>query len=200
MPKKFWNESFSAEEFVYGETPNEFIRETSSLFPEQAKIACFAEGEGRNAVYLATMGHDVTAYDVSPVGLEKTKQLALKNNVQVNTVEADLTQDHVGIEQYDGAVMIYGHVPKANQQFLIEQMIQSVKRGGIIIFEVYSVDQLDYQTGGPGSIEMLYEPKDILQWIEPHQCIHFYYGEAKRYEGVRHTGLGHVIQVILRKI
>src|SRR5690625_5802590 len=102
MPKKFWNQSFSADEFVYGEAPNEFIRETSSLFPEQAKIACFAEGEGRNAVYLATMGHDVTAYDVSPVGLEKTKQLALKNNVQVNTVETDRSEEHTSELQSRG--------------------------------------------------------------------------------------------------
>ena len=199
MPKKFWNQSFSADEFVYGEAPNEFIRETSSLFPEQAKVACFAEGEGRNAVYLATMGHDVTTYDVSTVGLQKTEQLAAKNNVQVKTVAADLTRDRVDQEQYDGATMIYGHVPKVDQQFFIEQMIHSVKRGGIIIFEVYSEDQLHYRTGGPGSIDMLYDPQDILQWIKSHQCLHFYYGEAERYEGVRHTGLGHVIQVILRK-
>lgn len=197
MPKKFWNQSFSAEEFVYGETPNEFIQETSNLFPEQAKVACFAEGEGRNAVYLATMGHDVTTYDVSTVGLQKTKQLAEKNNVRVKTVEADLTKDSVDHDKFDGATMIYGHVLKADQQLFIEQMIRSVKHGGIIIFEVYSIDQLDYRTGGPGSIEMLYDPQDILQWIKPHQCLHFYYGEAERYESVRHTGLGHVIQVIL---
>src|SRR5690625_522879 len=199
MPKQFWDKSFSSETFVYGERANEFVQEASTIIPKQSKVACFAEGEGRNAVYLATLGHDVTTYDVSTVGLDKTEKLARKNNVFVKTVTKDLTKDNVELEKYDAATMIYGHVPKVNQQFFMEQMINSVKNGGIVIFEVYSEEQRHYRTGGPSSLDMLYDPRDILQWIKPHKCLHFYYGEAERYEGERHTGLGHVIQVILRK-
>lgn len=199
MSKEHWDTSFSDKDFVYGEVENTFINQMSDLIPGHADVGCFAEGEGRNAVYLAKMGHVVTTYDQSVVGLEKTKTLADQNNVQVKTVEMDLTKEKADANQYDAAMMVFGHVPKPDQQFLIEGMIESVKPGGHIIFEVYSENQLAYKTGGPPAIEMLYSPVDILNWIQDYKCIHFYYGEATRDEGKRHTGLCHVIQVAIQK-
>jgi len=199
MSKEHWDNSFSDKDFVYGETENEFINHKSNIIRQHSKIGCFAEGEGRNAVYLATLGHDVTAYDQSAVGLEKTNKLASQHNVNVKTAEIDLTKEKVESNQFDAAIMVFGHVPKADQQFLMESMIDSAKPGGHVIFEVYSKDQLAYQTGGPKSIDMLYDPTDILNWINDYKCIHFYYGEAERHEGKRHIGLGHVIQVVIKK-
>src|SRR5699024_12368759 len=74
---------FSDDNYIYGKAPNEFIRSKSAILPEQAKVGCFAEGEGRNAVYLARLGHEVTAYDQSQTGLEKTKLLASEHDVSV---------------------------------------------------------------------------------------------------------------------
>lgn len=199
MSKEHWNSSFSDKDFVYGETENEFINKMSNFIPEHSKVGCFAEGEGRNAVYLAKLGHDVTAYDQSLVGLEKTRILASKNNVNVETVEIDLTKEKVGENQFDAAIMVFGHVPKRDQSFFIESMIGAVKTGGYIIFEVYSEAQLEYGTGGPKSVEMLYDPTDILNWIKHYKCLHFYYGEAERNEGKKHIGQGHVIQVVIQK-
>lgn len=199
MSREFWDQSFSSDKFVYGETPNKFVQDMGSLISKQSNVACFAEGEGRNAVYLATLGHDVTSYDLSTVGLEKTKYLAEKNHVTVKTIAKDLTKDSVTPNQYDAAVMVYGHVPKSEQQYFLSQMINSVTSGGFVMFEVYSEQQRDYRTGGPGTIDMLYDPQNILEWIKTHKCLHFYYGEAKRYEGERHTGLGHIIQAVLQK-
>lgn len=198
MSKEQWDNSFSDKEFVYGEKENEFINRLSGIIPEKSKIGCFAEGEGRNAVYLAKLGHDVTAYDQSTVGLEKTRILAGKNNVHVETVEVDLTKEKVEVNQYDATIMVFGHVPKKDQQFLLESMMESVKPGGLVMFEVYSEDQLNYKTGGPQSVDMLYNPVDILHWIKNYKCLHFYYGEAERNEGKRHKGLCHVIQVAIK--
>src|SRR5699024_11762202 len=64
-------------------------------------------------------------------------------------------------------------------------LIHSVKPGGHVIFEVYPEEQLAYKTGGPPSFDMLYNPIDILNWIDDYKCIHFYYGEARRDEGKR---------------
>ncbi|MFD1040456.1 class I SAM-dependent methyltransferase [Virgibacillus byunsanensis] len=199
MAKEHWNNRFSEDDFVYGEEENVFINKMSYLIPEQSNIGCFAEGEGRNAVYLSRLGHDVTAFDLSTVGLEKTKTLAKKNSVNVETVALDLTKEKAGANQYDAAVMVFGHIPKTYQQFMIEGMIESVKPGGYIIFEVYSDAQLMYKTGGPPTLKYLYDPIDVLSWILPYTCIHFYYGEAERNEGSRHTGLGHVIQAVIKK-
>lgn len=199
MSKAHWDKSFSSEDFVYGKKENQFIRDKSDLIPEQSKIGCFAEGEGRNAVFLAKQGHEVTTYDQSIAGLEKTLQLAAEENVHVKTVEIDLVHEQVKPDQFDAAMMVFGHVPKKDQTLFVENMINSVKSGGYVIFEVYSEAQLEYQTGGPSSIDMLYNPKDVLNWIKPFKCIHFYYGEARRDEGKRHTGIGHVIQVVIQK-
>ena len=199
MSKEVWDKSFSDTDFVYGESENVFINSMSQILPEQSKVGCFAEGEGRNAVYLAKLGHKVTAYDQSMIGLEKAKTLADSNHVHVETVAMDLTKEKVKPNQYDAAIMVFGHVPKKDQPFFMENMMNSVKPGGYIIFEVYSEAQLKYQTGGPKSVELLYDPVEVLNWISDYKCIHFYYGEAVRNEGKKHIGLGHVIQVVLKK-
>ncbi|WP_163971157.1 class I SAM-dependent methyltransferase [Oceanobacillus halotolerans] len=199
MSKELWNNRFSEEGYVYGTQANPFIIEKSDIIPKASEIGCFAEGEGRNAVHLAKLSHHVTTYDQSKVGLQKTKQLATHHNVDVNTIEMDLTAEKAPIKQYDAAVLVFGHVPKQSQHFFIENIIQSVKPGGYVILEVYSEEQITYQTGGPPTVDNLYSPIDILSWIKPYQCLHFYYGEAERSEGTRHTGVGHVIQAVIKR-
>ncbi|MFS0784720.1 class I SAM-dependent methyltransferase [Bacillus sp. 1P06AnD] len=199
MSKEHWDKSFSDKEFVYGKRENQFLHDMHAVIPADSKVGCFAEGEGRNAVYLAKLGHDVTAFDQSGVGLEKTKRLAAENGVEVETIELDLTEEKVGVDLFDAAVMVFGHVPKQGQPFLFDSMIGSVKKGGYILFEVYSEEQLAYGTGGPGSKEMLYDPIDILNWIKPYKCLHFCYGEVERNEGKRHSGKGHVVQCVIQK-
>ncbi|MFD2211538.1 class I SAM-dependent methyltransferase [Virgibacillus halophilus] len=199
MSKEHWDNSFSDADYVYGETANVFIQDKSELIPNNATIGCFAEGEGRNAVYLAKLGYHVTAFDQSAVGLEKTKALAAKNQVDVQTAQFDLTREKVPKNQFDAAIMVFGHVSRQDQPFFIRNILDAVKPDGYVIFEVYSEDQLDYGTGGPSVKEMLYDPKDILQWIEDHKCLHFYYGEAYRQEGKKHSGACHLIQVVIKK-
>src|SRR5699024_1760027 len=143
--------------------------------------------------------HDVTSYDQSINEFEKNETLALNNNVHVKTVEMDLTHEQVGSNLYDAAIMVFGHVPKRDQPFFINSMIHSVKPGGHVIFEVYSEGQLAYKTGGAPSIDMIYNPIDILNWIDDYKCIHIYFGEARSDEDKRNTGLGHVIQVVIQK-
>src|SRR5690625_2483291 len=201
MSKLRWDQSFSSKDYIYGVTENEFVNQMSDIIPERSKIACFAEGEGRNAVFLAKLGHHVTAYDQSTVGLEKANQLAKDNDVMIATVAIDLTKETLENEKYDAAIMVFGHVPKKQQQFFLNNMIDSVKKGGHLIVEVYSEDQFEYKTGGPPTVNNLYNPVDILNWLKQNECkfLHFYYGEAERHEGKRHTGLCHVIQFVIEK-
>jgi len=63
-----WDDQITQHKFAYGKKPNEFVREKSDVFPERAHITCFAEGEGRNAIFLAKRGYTVTTYDYSKVG------------------------------------------------------------------------------------------------------------------------------------
>lgn len=199
MIEEKWDESFGREDFVYGTDANVFIKEHADRFEPDSKIACLAEGEGRNAVHLTMLGHDVTAYDISKVGLNKANNLAKTNNVSINTKQINLIDEDLPYESYDNAILVFGHVHKDDQAKLINNMIQTVKKDGLIMFEVYSTAQINFDTGGPGNIDYLYDPKTVLDLIEPYEVLHFHYGETERFEGLRHSGLGHVIQVIIKK-
>ncbi|MGP4077456.1 class I SAM-dependent methyltransferase [Halobacillus sp. K22] len=200
MSKEMWDQRFSEPNYAYGKQPNAFIKDMSERLPKDSKVGCFAEGEGRNGVYLAKMGHNVTILDQSDQGLNKALQLAKEEEVSIETLQGDLTKMEMEPEQFDAAIMVFGHMPKQDQSFLVEQMIRSVKPGGHILFEVYSEAQLSYGTGGPKSTEMLYAAEDVLSWIKDYKCLHFYYGEAERNEGERHKGIGHVIQGFIQRI
>ncbi|PGB02446.1 class I SAM-dependent methyltransferase [Bacillus toyonensis] len=195
----FWNNRYKSDEYFYGEEPNTFIKEQAFRLANHNKVIAFAEGEGRNAVFLARKGHKVTAIDYSEDGLEKTKKLAEKHNVNVHTKKVDLLADSLPVNEYDAAIMVFGHFHTDNQKMIFNKMIHTIKAGGIIMIEVYSKQQLNYGTGGPKGIDMLYNPIEILTWCGGHEVIHFFNGEQERMEGKGHTGLAHVIQVVIRK-
>lgn len=194
-----WNKMYADDEYVYGTEINAFIKNNEYRFNPPSKIACLAEGEGRNAVHLASLGHNVTAYDVSSTGLKKATHLASENNVKIETKQINLITEELPENVYDHAILVFGHVHKKHQATLINNLIRTVKKDGLIMFEVYSDSQINFDSGGPGKLDYLYNPQSVLNLIEPYECIHFYYGEAIRNEGLRHTGLGHVIQVIIKK-
>lgn len=196
--KNHWDKSFSREEYIYGKDPNVFLEEMSHIFPSGSRIACLAEGEGRNAVFLAQAGHDVTAYDHSQVALDKTRKLAESKGVSLEGQLIDLTKEKLPEGEFDAGTLIFGHVPRESQEFLFDNLFQTVRSGGYVLFEVYSEKQIDYKTGGPGVVTSLYRAEDLLAFSEEHEILHFYYGEAERFEGINHTGRCHLIQALIR--
>ncbi|MGE7842015.1 class I SAM-dependent methyltransferase [Lysinibacillus sp. NPDC093712] len=194
-----WDERFKTAEYVYGEQPNAFIENYVDYLKGYVNVAAYAEGEGRNAVFLASKEHTVTAFDYAKSGLEKTAQLARKHCVTVNTQLVDLLQDELPIEKFDAAVMVFGHFPVEQQHAVFKRIVHSVKPGGRIMMELYSTYQLPYATGGPQNINLLYNPISVLTWCQPYKIIHFFTGEQTRNEGSLHTGLAHTIQLIIEK-
>lgn len=194
-----WQDIYNTEEYVYGVHPNEFLVEHHEIFKDCKKVATFAEGEGRNAVFLSTKGSMLTNFDYAQYGLNKTKKLASINHVHVAERLVDLTKDDIPVEAFDGAVMIFGHFSKENQKKVFDKVVNAVKPGGPILMELYSEEQLKYKSGGPKNKNMLYNPKDLQDWCKPFKINHFYAGEVERYEGTLHTGLSNVVQLIITK-
>ncbi|MBH0329115.1 methyltransferase [Brevibacillus brevis] len=194
-----WNERFHSEEYYYGEEPNVFIEQQAYRLEQGQKVIAFAEGEGRNAVFLAKRNLEVTAIDYAESGLQKTKKLAQKHSVDVLTQKMDLLEEEVPSEEYDAAIMVYGHFHKNAQTMILNKMKKAIKPKGMMMLEVFSEEQLKYRTGGPQDLDMLYDPREILAWCKGHEVIHFFYGEQERVAGKAHTGLAHVIQLVLRK-
>jgi len=197
--ENIWNERFNSEEYYYGEEPNVFIQQQAFRLEPCQKVIAFAEGEGRNAVFLAKRNLEVTAIDYAESGLQKAKKLAQKHGVDIHTKKIDLLVEDVASDEYDAAIMVFGHFHKNVQTMVLNKMKKAIKPKGILMLEVFSKEQLKYGTGGPPELEMLYEPKDILAWCKGHEVIHFFYGEQERVAGKVHNGLAHVIQLVLRK-
>lgn len=105
-----WDERYNTKEYIYGTEPNQFVAQNIQNI-KKGSVLCLGAGEGRNAVYLAEMGHHVTAVDSSRVGLEKARNLAVSRGVQITTIVADLADFIIQPESWDMITSIFCHLP-----------------------------------------------------------------------------------------
>ena len=194
-----WDERYGKEQFAYGKEPNDFLREEAGRLPV-GKTLCLAEGEGRNAVFLARMGHAVTAVDLSLVGLEKAGRLAREHQVSIECIHSDLAHYRIAPESWDAIVSIFAHVPSPLRQRVHRDVVAGLRRGGIFLLEAYTPEQLNYRTGGPPVEEMmmalgtLEEELRGLEWLHAQELV------RDVHEGEFHHGAGAVVQLIGRKL
>ncbi len=120
--------------------------------------------------------------------------------VNVTAELHDLEQAEWETEKWDNIVNVFGHFPTPLREKTLMGIKQSVKQGGFFLTEVYSIHQLDYRTGGPRDIDMLYRPEEFLKIFSDWKILHFYMGEAERFEGQLHSGKCHVIQLLAQKV
>jgi SAM-dependent methyltransferase len=194
-----WNDRFKNENYVYGTNPNLFLADIHKKLNLSGEALAIAEGEGRNAVYLAQQGMNVTAWDYAQSGLAKTEKLAKDRNVTVQTKLVDLNEANWDKDYWDELICIFGHFPEALRTKTLEGVKEAVKPGGYFISEVYSVYQLPYKSGGPQNVELLYKPEEFLNVFSDWRIVHFFMGEVVRNEGELHNGLSHVIQFVGQK-
>jgi SAM-dependent methyltransferase len=190
-----WDERYSAEEYIYGKDPNEFLANAADKIPK-GKVLCVAEGEGRNAVFLAERGYEVVAVDASGVGLEKARKLAAERGVSIQTIVSDLSHFDIEPESWDGVVSIFAHLPPSVRKELHKKIVNGLRPGGVLILEAYRPDQLNYKTGGPPTAEFMMTLESLEDELKG---LSFDYGvELDRdvVEGKFHTGKGAVVQII----
>ena len=157
-----WNTRFQTENYVYGKEPNAFLKEFQKKIKNSGDALAIAEGEGRNAVYLAQQGMNVTAWDYAESGLAKTNKLAEERNVAVSTELVDLNEANWHEAKWDEIVCIFGHFPKELRKKTLQGVKTAIKPGGYFLTEVYSHYQLPYQSGGPQNLDFLYNPEEFL--------------------------------------
>lgn len=136
-----WDERYSAEGYAYGTKPNKFLKGNVNCIPK-GKILSLAEGEGRNAVFLAKQGDSVTAVDASLVGLNKTRKLAEEKGVVVECIHADLAEYDLGENKWDGIVSIFCPLPSSLRKELYKKVMTGLKRNGVFLLEAYTPHQL----------------------------------------------------------
>lgn len=198
-----WNDRYSNEEFAYGTSPNNYLKEQIEKL-QPGKILFPAEGEGRNAVFTAQNGWTVAAFDISAEGKNKALKLADANNVEVDYQVGELETLNYQKEQFDAIALIYAHFPAAIKSSIHKTLDQYLRKGGIIIFEAFSKKHLDYlaindKVGGPKDIESLFSTEEIQADFSNYEIITLEEKEIELNEGLFHNGKGSVIRFIGRK-
>jgi len=193
-----WDERFSEPGYAYGTEPNEFLKSAADRIPA-GRVLCLAEGEGRNAVYLAGLGFDVTAVDLSTVGLAKAEHLAEERGVSIETIHADLAEFEIEPGAWQAIVSIFCHLPPVKRAALHEGCLRGLAHGGLFILEGFTPRQLALATGGPRSLDLLMEPDIIRQELPGLQFEVFRETERPVTEGKYHGGTAAVVQILAAK-
>ena len=201
--KEKWDERYGQVEFAYGEEPNVFLKE--QLVEIETGMALFpAEGEGRNAVYTASLGWKIDAFDLSEEGKQKALKLANLKNTQINYQVGEF--QHLGYknESFNLIALIYAHFPANNKSEYHKELSNYLKKGGLIIFEAFSKSNLENVTknpkiGGPKDINMLFSIDEIKADFENFEIVLLEEKLVELSEGLYHNGIGSVIRFVGRK-
>lgn len=193
-----WEQRFSDESYYYGTEPNEFLRANVSSLPAGA-VLCLAEGEGRNAVYLARSGWQVHSIDLTEAGVAKTLRLADRHGVHVDAVVGDLAAFDIGTGRWDAIVSIFAHMPPQVRRSLHSRVVSALRPGGVLLLEAYTPAQVGRGTGGPAVVEMTMTLDALRTELDGLEIVHGVELERDVVEGSGHSGLGAVVQVIARK-
>ena len=193
-----WDERYSAEGYVYGTEPNGFLAAKADLLPA-GRVLCLGEGEGRNAVWLAEQGFEVTAVDASAVGLHKARALAAERGVRITTVHADLADFVIEPAAWDGIVSIFCHLPPALRAQVHRRCVAGLRPGGVLLLEAYTPDQVGRGTGGPPTAELMMDAETLRLELAGLDLLELSETEREIHEGVFHNGLGAVVQLVGRK-
>jgi len=201
--KDFWNERYSATEFVYGKKPNAYLKEKLIKF-NPGTILFPAEGEGRNAVFAAVLGWKVSAFDTSTEGRKKALSLAKEHHVEIEYHTEELNGIGYKTSQFDAIALIFTHFPPEIRKEYFQHFNTYLKNGGFIIFEGFSKKHFEYQeinpdVGGPKNMEMLFSGLELKDDFANFDFMEFCETEVELDEGLFHKGKGSVIHFVAKK-
>ena len=193
---RFWNKRYTTNEYLYGTEANTFLAENAHLL--HGPVLSLSEGEGRNAVFIASRGLRVVGVDCSEVGLEKAKSLATSRGVVIETEVADLADYQPKERHFGSVVSISAHLPGSIREKLYPLIEKSLKPNGVVLLEAYSETQLKRGTGGPKDIDMLMSVEKLRKEFPNLTPILIREIEREVSEGEGHTGIASVVQYIAR--
>ncbi len=194
-----WNTRFSAEGYLFGKEPNAFLASQRDRLKPGMRALCVADGEGRNSVWLARQGLEVTAFDFSPVGVAKARTLAREAGAAVDHRESDIHRWDWSQVQYDAVVAIFiQFAAPAARARIFAGLRQSLAPGGLLIMQGYRPEQLAYGTGGPPQVENLYTEGLLRESFAELEILHLASHDDVVDEGPGHRGMSALIDLIAR--
>jgi SAM-dependent methyltransferase len=198
MASPRWDERYSEPGFAYGTEPNDFLASVADRLPP-GPVLTLGEGEGRNAVFLAGLGHEVVAVDQSEVGLAKARRRAEERGLRLQTQQADLRDYPIRPGAWAGIVSVFCHLPPSVRVPLHAAVVRGLRPGGVFVLEAYNPRQYGRGTGGPPSLDMMPSLDDLTRELAGLEFLHARELEREVREGVYHTGLASVVQLLARR-
>ena len=202
--KAHWDTRYSEEGYAYGTAPNRWFEEQLHRLPIKGRILLAAEGEGRNAVFAASIGWEAVAFDPSSAGRHKAIQLADRTGVTIDYRVGTLDQMDFEEASFDALCLVYAHLPEGQREFH-EELGRMVKPGGYVILEGFSKANLPYRErnpaiGGPPKLDMLFSLNQIRDDFNTFEPLILREEEVELSEGKYHRGRGMVIRLVGKKL
>lgn len=195
-----WDERYSQDGYLFGEQPNGFLARQKNRLQSRVSALAVADGEGRNGVWLAEQGLQVTSLDGSPVAQAKARRLAEQRGVQMTFELADLSDWTWPERKFDvvAAIFVQFAGPELRAR-MFEGMRRALKPGGLLLLEGYRPEQIAYGTGGPSAVENLYTEAMLREAFADLQIMELSAYDAMIEEGAGHSGRSALIDLVARK-
>ena len=195
-----WDERFATEEYVYGTEPAGFLRAQEPFLRPGLRALAVADGEGRNSVYMAGRGLEVTAMDGSAVALHKARRLAKARGVDVTFQHADITCYDWPDAAYDLVVAIFiQFMDPSTRTQAFDGMTRALKPGGHLLLHGYRPEQVALGTGGPANPDFMYTEPQLRADFNGLEVVRLESYEKEIHEGAGHSGLSALIDLVMRK-
>jgi len=195
-----WEARYAEPGYLFGTEPNAFLKSKAHLLKPGQKALAVADGEGRNGVFLAELGLDVLAIDISPTALAKSSALAKQRGVSLRTELVDLATWHWPVAAFDVVVAIFIQFspPKVRGE-IFAKIKRALRPGGLLLLEGYRPEQLKYKTGGPSDVERLYTRALLEQAFGDFSSLEIEEHDSVVSEGSHHVGMAALIDLVGRK-
>jgi len=195
----FWDGKYRSGE-IFGERPNEFIAANIPGLAKGARVLVPGDGYGRNGVWLATHGFDVTSIDVSSAASAMARDRATQAGVELQTLTADLSIDwHPEANAYDAIAIAFVHLPASDRPGIHAKYVKALAPGGRLLFQAYSQNQINRSSGGPRSLELLYTTDQLAGDFADLEIDRLEEHLVELNEGTHHVGEASVVSMIAHK-
>jgi SAM-dependent methyltransferase len=194
-----WDERYASGGFQFGEAPNDYLRAQAWRLRPGMRALCLGDGEGRNGVFLAGLGLQVTTIDWSAVGVEKARAFAARQGVALDARVADAAAWDYPAAAFDVIAWIYLHLPPPDRAAAAAGCLRALAPGGLLVLEGFSPAQEGRRSGGPKLPELLWS-RDIAEALfAPLEVLEVTEGAVRLDEGPRHQGLAEVVRGVWRR-
>jgi SAM-dependent methyltransferase len=195
-----WDQRFARPGLLFGEQANRFLQREAQRLAAGSQVLSVADGEGRNALYLAALGHRVSAFDISPVAVAKARELAAQRNLEVDWHIASVDDWSWGEARWDAVVAVFVQfADPAMRGRMFDGMWASLKPGGLLLVQGYTPRQLEFRTGGPGKVEHLYTSALLRELLPRADWLLLREHEDELAEGSAHVGRSALLDAVARK-